>query len=208
MNGTLTQVIGGLRAARRRLLCFSELVIYRGELATAPQPGALPAGFSFDLVAPQERANPARAAELVALGSSAAYARQKWERGEVCFALREGEAIVGVQWASPAPALVPEIGGAVQATPKRWYLHDLMISEALRGRRLSAPLVRYALAGIRERGGEGIFTLVETENYLSHRAMRRSGFTHAGRISFVRMGLLSWQRYTGYDEEAKRFVGC
>jgi GNAT superfamily N-acetyltransferase len=206
--GRLRRPLGRIRELQRRVLCRRELVIYRGDFTPPPARPASPAGFTLALVSFDALSTPKRREELAALGSPPAYAAEKWNRGEICCALLRGEEIVGVQWAAKSPTYVPEIGREVVATGERWYLHDLMLAESARGKGLAAPLVVFALAEIAARGGRGIFTLVESENFLSHRAMQRSGFKHSGLVQFMRVGLWSWLRYLGFDPEARGFLGA
>jgi hypothetical protein len=211
MRASLSRIAGKVQAARRRLLCAYELILYRGDLPGPLARPEAPPGFSLGLISPQLLSSPARREELARVGSPPRYAEEKWQRGEIGCALFQGERLVGAQWASTGPTFVPEVGREVQPTPRRWYLHDMALAEQVRGRRLAAPLVSFTLAEISARGGAGIFTLVETDNYPSQRTMLRCGLRDAGRARFIRAGLYSWLRYEGQDPEARGFFalsGC
>jgi RimJ/RimL family protein N-acetyltransferase len=207
MLSALLRLKDSLSHSKQFLFSHKELVIYQGRLSPSlPKPSA-PVGFTFSLLSSEQLTTENVQQSLIALGTSPRYAQEKWKKHEICAAAYEGESLVGVQWASPTPTFVPEIGRAIIANPQRWYLHDLALAPSVRGLGLSSPLIRWTLTELAALGAEEIVTLVECDNVISHRAMRRSGFGHAGRLRFLRVGPFSQLQYRGYHTELKRLVG-
>jgi GNAT superfamily N-acetyltransferase len=107
-------------------------------------------------------------------------------RGDLCFAVFQGETIVAWVWRSFSTA--PHADGLwVRVDRPNCYSYKSYTRPSLRGRRLIGRLTLYADQVCRERGCEHSVGFIETHNYASIRANTRLGSRRVGFAGYVKV---------------------
>ena len=108
-------------------------------------------------------------------------------KGDECYALLQGSRVVTFGWYSrQATAVNEEL--TLHFDPAYVYMYFGYTHPDYRGKRLHAFGMTHALRSYTERGGKGLVSFVESDNFASLRSCERMGYKEAGRIRSTKIG--------------------
>lgn len=103
--------------------------------------------------------------------------RERFARGQICFAWRRGLELLSYVWVSSSPEAVEELVQKVRPHRDEIYLFDALTAAEFRGRGLYAALLAAVLRHYEHRGVKRALIFSTRENIGSRKGIRRAGFT-------------------------------
>lgn len=116
-----------------------------------------------------------QAARYPELGMSQQFVRDALARGDRCYAINAGEALVSYGWYSNRPTHIDN-GLMLAFDPLYVYMYKGFTHPGHRGRRLHAVGMTRALAAVVEQGFCGLVSFVERTNCASLKSVHRMGY--------------------------------
>lgn len=112
-------------------------------------------------------------------------------QGDTCYATFEGDKLVSYCWNSDKPTLI-ERDLHIEVAQGYIYRYKEFTRRSHRGRRLSALARAESLCLLVDSGVKGFAGYVEADNYVSYRALQRSGHVFPGFIIVLGKGPAPW----------------
>jgi hypothetical protein len=124
---------------------------------------------------------------------SAEFVESALERGDECFALFDGDALVSFGWYSTQPTAIAD-DLRLHFDPAWVYMYKGYTVPAYRGQRLHGIGMSMALAACTERGARGLISYVRSNNFQSLRSIHRMGYRIFGDVFALRARgrVLTW----------------
>ena len=148
----------------------------RADIAEMPAPPGIEIG-------PGSREEVEAAAQLSAPGFRESFLR-RLDEGLVCFVARAEGGVVGYDWTMYGSG--EDEGDVIELGPGEIYTLDAFTQESWRGRGVHVALLAHMLRAARELGYTDAFTMASVLKRLSHRNLRRLGWTETGRALRIR----------------------
>jgi len=153
------------------------------DLPYGPAPTELEDGFSIRVAS---IADLHRAAQELPNQLTREFIDAATSRGDLCFAVFQGERMVAWVWRSFS--IAPHADGLwVRVDPPNCYSYKSYTQRNFRGRRLIGRLTLYADQVCRDNGCEHSVGFIETHNYASIRANTRLGSQRVGFAGYVKV---------------------
>ncbi len=205
----------GARAAWAKILTaathvasYERLHLYRGELWTRgiDTPAALElAIFSeaeLDALGGRERAELVEELEL-----DEAYARRKWQRGDLVILARLSGRPAGITWCARQDVEVPELGRTLRLGQSQAYIHDVFVAPGARGRAVAPAMLDFLALELRQRDVYRSWALIGSDNVASVRAFEKAAYAAVADVVYARMAGVDHILVRPPDPEAKQLLG-
>lgn len=121
-----------------------------------------------------------------------AEARERLERGERCFAARDGAVIVSARWIAAGKGRVEYLDASLSLAEGEVYLYESFTRPDRRGESISPALGTRLARALASEGCRRIVATGLPESREARRAAEKVGYRRTGRMGYVKLG--PWRR--------------
>jgi ribosomal protein S18 acetylase RimI-like enzyme len=178
--------------------------LFEANLPAPATPPDLPSGY---------HCRTAEAADLEALsrmiGLPVEEYRRRFDSGEVCFAIFEGDRPANLNWIHRGPCYVRGSDFTLQAGPDDYYIYGIFTDPAERGRGLYKKGLLHLTEYLRARGARRFTQMVETNNAPVLHTLPQLGYRKTITINHIRILGVKYTRIeeTAVGQVERRWLG-